>query len=110
MPLTAQGTSKLLPLQMHHFATDKHKRWAPMMKEIADQYGLSLNGSWNKARMPHLGRHPELYHNFVYRQMERATREAGTNRSLFLQKYDLYVKQPVLDNPELLRKSGWTGK
>ncbi|MBP1617672.1 MAG: hypothetical protein H6Q14_1499 [Bacteroidetes bacterium] len=28
------------------------------MEGIAKQFGLDLNGAWNKAAMPHLGRHP----------------------------------------------------
>jgi len=28
------------------------------MFQIAEEFGLSLNGAWNKQGFPHLGRHP----------------------------------------------------
>ncbi len=96
-----------LPTQIHHFATNKNSVWTSKMADIAKQYGLNLNESWNKATMPHLGRHPNAYHNFVYQNMQRAATEAGGNQTKFLQLFDQYVKQPILQNPELLRKSGW---
>lgn len=42
------------------------------MEGIAKQFGLDLNGAWNKAAMPHLGRHPNAYHNFVLKGMQDA--------------------------------------
>lgn len=96
-----------LPNQLHHFATNKNKKWTPLMEAIAKKYGLSLNGAWNKQILPHLGRHPNEYHNFVYNAMRKASSQAGTNKEQFLKLFNQYVQQPVIDNPELLRKSGW---
>ncbi len=39
--------------------------------------------------------------------MKRAAAEAGGSQARFLKLFDLYVKQPVVNNPSLLRKSGW---
>jgi hypothetical protein len=103
----ARGGVSKLPTQMHHLATNKHSVWTSKMGDIAKQYGLDLNGAWNKVAMPHLGRHPEAYHKFVFQNMQRAATEAGGNQAKFLQLFDQYVKQPVLQNPNLLRKSGW---
>jgi len=103
----AKGGSSKLPTQIHHFATNKNSVWTSKMADIAKQYGLDLNGAWNKAAMSHLGRHPNAYYNFVYQNMQRAASEAGGNQAKFLQLFDQYVKQPVLQNPGLLRKSGW---
>lgn len=77
------------------------------MEGIAKQFGLDINGAWNKAAMPHLGRHPNAYHEFVLKGMQDAAAGAGGNQAKFLQLFDQYVKQPVLQNPNLLRKSGW---
>ncbi len=96
-----------LPRQLHHFATNKNKVWTPLMEAIAKKYGLSLNGAWNKAIMPHLGRHPNEYHSFVYSMMQKASKKAGKNKDEFLKLFDEYVRQPVVNNPEILRKSGW---
>lgn len=77
------------------------------MAAIVSRYGLDLDDSWNKALMPHQGRHPNAYHEFVLDGMRTASKEAGSDREEFLSLFDLYVKQPVIANPELLRKSGW---
>ena len=54
-----------MPKQVYHYATNKNKRFTPIFKQIASKYGLSLNGDWNKELLPHLGRHPNEYHEFV---------------------------------------------
>jgi len=96
-----------LPNQVHHFATNKNKRFAPKFQKIADEYGLDLDGAWNKELMPHRGRHPNAYHEFVLDNMSRAAREAGDDAARFLELFEKHVKAPVRNNPQLLRKSGW---
>ncbi len=96
-----------LPEQVHHFATDKNKIFTPQMEAIADKYGLDLDDAWNKELLPHLGRHPNSYHNFVLQGMQRAALEAGSNQKKFLELFELYVKQPIRNNPALLRAAGW---
>jgi RHS repeat-associated protein len=100
------GASKL-PTQIHHFATNKSKTFTPQMSQIADEFGLSLNGAWNKQALPHLGRHPNAYHNFVLDGMQKARAGAGGSQAEFLNLFNQYVKKPVIQNPGLLRKSGW---
>lgn len=92
---------------MHQFVTNEKSVFTPPMQSIADRYGLSLDDAWNTAPMSHLGRHPNAYHDFVLRGMQRAASEAGTDAAHFTQLFDQYVRQPVLQNPELLRRSGW---
>ena len=96
-----------IPIQNHHFATNKNSIWTPKLESIVKQYGLELNGTWNKQLLPHIGRHPNAYHNFVYQGMKRAALEAGGNQNRFLQLFNLYVKEPVINNPQLLRGIGW---
>jgi hypothetical protein len=105
--VATETVAQELPTQIHHFATNKHSRFTKQMEAIAEKYGLDLNGGWNKAAMPHLGRHPNEYHEFVLQGMQKAATEAGGDQAKFLQLFDRYVKQPVLQNPNLLRKSGW---
>lgn len=102
-----EQTVARLGLQWHHFATNKNKTFTPRMANIADRYGLPLDGPWNKELLPHLGRHPNEYHEFVLQGMQRASREAGNNMGKFLQLYETYVKAPIRAHPELLRKDGW---
>ena len=104
---TATQTLRSLPMQIHHFATNKSKLFTPAMEKIAEKYGLKLDEMWNKQSLPHLGRHPNVYHQFVLDGMRRSHQEARGNVDTFLSGFDKYVKQPVLNNPELLRKSGW---
>lgn len=96
-----------LPMQKHHFATNKHSLYTQKMDKIAAKFKLSLNGEWNQKLMPHLGRHPHTYHEFVLDGMQRAAYQAGSSQSKFLQYFNQYVIDPVIKNPELLRKSGW---
>ena len=51
---------------------------------IIDKLCLDLNGSWNKEALPHLGRHPNDYHKFVMKEMDKAADMAGNNVELFL--------------------------
>jgi hypothetical protein len=66
-----------------------------------------LEGAWNKQALPHLGRHPNEYHDFVLKGMRNASDGAGGSQAEFLRLFDQGVKQPVIKNPALLRKSGW---
>jgi len=92
----------------HHFATNKSKKYTPQMEKIAEQHGLNLDDVWNKARIPgHSGRHADQYHEFVLEQMKRAMGKAGESVEKFLDLFERFVKKPVRENPELLRKKGW---
>ena len=104
--LLYKGGQKL-PVQIHHFATNKNSKYTRKMADIAQIYGLKLDEAWNKVALPHLGRHPNAYHEFVLRGMKQASREAGRNPKKFLKLYNKYVKQKVINNPNLLNKSGW---
>lgn len=96
-----------IPKQKHHFATNKNKAYTPQMLEIAQKYGLDLDGDWNKEVMEHLGRHPNEYHDFVLEMMRQIDYEAAGDQQRFLELFDTYVKQVIIRNPGLLRKPGW---
>ena len=76
------------------------------MLEIAQKYGLDLDGDWNKEVMEHLGRHPNEYHDFVLEMMRQIDFEAAGDQQRFLELFDTYVKQVIIRDPGLLRKSG----
>lgn len=40
-------------------------------------------------------------------KLQNSANGAGNNQATFLNLFNNYVKQPVLDNPLLLRKIGW---
>jgi len=101
------GPTDILPSQMHHFATNKNQTYTQAMEDIANSFGLDLDTVWNKELLPHLGRHPNDYHEFVLRGMEMAAEKAGGNTVRFLELFEKFVKDPVRQNPSLLRKIGW---
>jgi len=96
-----------LPQQIHHFATNKSKKYTKHFKRIADKFKLNLNGSWNKEALPHRGRHPYKYHDWVLKRMRIASKKAGKDQEKFLNLFEKDIKAKVRKNPELLRKSGW---
>jgi RHS repeat-associated protein len=92
---------------IHHFATNKHEKYyTPLFERIAGQYGLSLEGEWNKEEFStkfHNSKHPDTYHEFVLEGMTRASEYAGPDKNKFLEKFEEYVKNPVRNNPSMLK-------
>ena len=41
--------------QIHHFLTNKSKKFTPQIATIVSRYGLDLDGDWNKQLMQHMG-------------------------------------------------------
>ena len=95
------------PLQRHHYATNKHSKYTPQMEEIANQLGLDLNGHWNTEYLPHQGRHPDKFHEFVLENMQQSAFDAGGSTERFIQLFQEHVHDPVRLNPDLLRRIGW---
>ncbi len=98
------------PKHVHHFATNKSSKWTDRMAEIARKYGLDLDDAWNKDLIPHRGRHPDAYHEWVLRKMRRIDEIAQGNREVFLELFEKEVKQVVREHPEMLRKWYWEGQ
>jgi hypothetical protein len=99
-----------LPDELHHFATNKSSRYTPAMDAIIKKYGLDLDESWNKRLMPHRGRHPNLYHQFVLDMIimiDSMAKGPPPDAERFKKEYRFYVITPVMANPQLLRKLGW---
>ncbi|MBE6351289.1 MAG: hypothetical protein E7062_11185 [Spirochaetaceae bacterium] len=96
-----------LPLQNHHFATNKNKTYTPLMSKISEKYGLKLTGEWNKELLPHQGRHPNDYHDFVLDKLIEIDKKSNGDTEKFLEFFEKEVKETIRNNPELLKKSGW---
>ncbi len=105
--MSASSALAGLPIQTHHLASNKNTEYTPQYEEIAKKYGLDLDGDWNKVRIPHRGRHPWEYLEFVLDNMKKADAAAGGNVAKFLDLFDQYVTQPVLAHPEMCRTSYW---
>ncbi|MGE7666856.1 AHH domain-containing protein [Ureibacillus composti] len=97
------------PLQNHHFATNKRKKYTPQIESVTKKYGLNLNGSWNKELLPHQGRHPNAYHDYVLSQLRAFDRQAKGNKKVFLSLFE-GLKKKIRNNPSMMYKEYWRGK
>lgn|GEM_PF-1250455 len=93
--------------QIHHFATNKSSKYTEALAKVAKKYGLDLDGEWNKALLEHQGRHPEAYHEWVLDTMKKIDKTAAGSQEKFLELFNTYVKEPVMQSPEMLRKAWW---
>ena len=78
------------------------------MEEIVKKYNLKLDDEWNIEKLPHRGRHPNAYHAWVLEQMRIIDMTPRMNQELFIEQFNLRVKLPVQQNPNMLRKNYWT--
>lgn len=94
------------PIQTHHYATNKNRTYTPQMETIARRYHLDLDGEWNKALLPHQGRHPNAYHDYVLEEIRRFDNIAQGDVGKFLRLY-AGMKQEIDANPDMLYKTYW---
>ena len=76
------------PNQVHYFATNKSKKYTARFKKIANKYSLDLDDPWNKELMPHQGRHPYEYHDYVLEQMQKFDTVSKGDQHKFLNLYE----------------------
>jgi RHS repeat-associated protein len=97
-----------LPVQTHHLLTNKSiSKWTPIFEEIVDKYKLDLDDAWNKVEIPHRGRHPKEYHEWVSRQLREIDKIAQGVREDFLELFEERITKPVSEQPEMLTKEWW---
>ena len=94
------------PNQVHHYATNKSKTYPPQLEEIANRYELDLDDAWNKDLLPHQGRHPNAYHEYVLDSMKQFDNIAQGDKDIFLKLFD-NLKNNVKSNPDMLYKDYW---
>ncbi|WP_338754362.1 DNRLRE domain-containing protein [Bacillus sp. FJAT-52991] len=98
--------TKKKPFQVHHFATNKSKRYTKKFQKIANKYDLDLDAGWNKKRMRHQGRHPNAYHDYMLRNMKKLDKYAKGNKQDFQRGYRS-LRKHVQKNPEMLYSNYW---
>ena len=91
------------PNQTHHYTTNKSKTYTPQLEEVANRYGLDLDDAWNKDLLPHQGRHPNAYHEYVLDSMKQFDNIAQRDKDIFLKLFD-NLKKNVKSNPDMLYK------
>ena len=94
------------PNQVHHYATNKSKTYTPQLEEIANRYELDLDDAWNKDLLPHQGRHPNAYHEYVLDSMKQFHNIAQGDKDIFLKLFE-NLKNNVKSNPDMLYKDYW---
>ena len=76
------------------------------LEEIANRYELDLDDAWNKDLLPHQGRHPNAYHEYVLDSMKQFDNIAQGDKDIFLKLFD-NLKNNVKSNPDMLYKDYW---
>jgi len=70
-----------------------------------------LDGAWNKDLLPHRGRHPNEYHQFVLKEMKTIDETISAvdpgNAEMFTRLFAESVIMPVKAQPAMVRKSHW---
>ncbi|KXT70545.1 AHH domain-containing protein [Streptococcus cristatus] len=97
------------PLQMHHYATNKSKKYTAEFERIVQRYNLDLDEMWNKELLPHQGRHPNAYHEFVKDKLNFIDGVANGNQEIFLDLYEKEVRSIIRNNPDMLYSNYWKG-
>ena len=105
--LSTKGAGK--PLQKHHYATNKSKKYTPQIEAITKKYGLDLDDVWNIELLPHQGRHPNAYHEYVLSNIRTFDKIAKGDKRKFLRLFE-QLKQEIRKNPEMLYKDYWRKK
>ena len=100
------GSISSKPNQIHHYATNKSKTYTPQLEEITNKYGLGLDDAWNKDLLPHQGRHPNAYHEYVLDSMKQFDDVAQGDKDIFLKLFD-NLKDNVKSNHDMLYKDYW---
>lgn len=94
------------PLQWHHFFTDKNKVYTPQFIQIFQKYGLLLSDMWNKRLLPHLGRDPNEYHEFMLSKLKEFDAIAQGDINIFMQLIK-DLERIITLHPDMLYKNYW---
>lgn len=99
-----------LPDQGHHMAT-WYGAYGSEFQEVLDEYQLNLNvksTTWNVFTIPHQGRHPKEYHDWVMENFRNAAKSAGVgNTQEFLRLFNRWVVDKVTADPTIVRVDYW---
>jgi len=103
------GVNNTKPNQVHHYVTNKNKTYTSQFENITKKYKLDLDGKWNKDFLPHQGRHPNEYHDYMLDNLQKIDKLANGDKTKFLKLYE-QLKNRVKTNPDMLYKDFWKKK
>ena len=72
--------------------------------------GLDLKKAWNVHRVPHLGSHPNAYHEWVLERLNIIHGQAQLDKNMFINLYHKYLVDPVKADPDMLDAIYWKNK
>ncbi|EAI9623364.1 AHH domain-containing protein [Campylobacter coli] len=101
--------NKQPPIQTHHIATDKNKKYTKEFRKITKKYNMELDEDWNKVKMPHRGRHPNEYHEYILEKMSKIDKIARGDKDKFLKEFEK-LKEEIKNNPAILHKDYYKGR
>ena len=88
-----KGKGDIITGELHHYASNKSRKYTKQYEKILKKYDLKLDDPWNKGYIKsHKGSHPKEYHEFVLKDMKRADAYAEGNTKKFLKYYN-----PIFD-------------
>lgn len=94
-------------VQEHHFVSPINKTYTKEFRKITDKYNLNLDDKWNKESMQHVGRHAHEYHDWILNRLKMIDKMSNGNVDLFLKNFEIYIKEPVRNNPPMLYSDFW---
>ena len=103
------GVNNTKPNQVHHYVTNKNKTYTSQFENITKKYKLDMYGKWNKDFLPHQGRHPNEYHDYMLDNLQKIDKLANGDKTKFLKLYE-QLKNRVKTNPNMLYKDFWKKK
>lgn len=99
-------TVKTKPNETHHFLSNKNSKYTKQFEDITNKYNLDLDGDWNKASMPHKGRHPNAYHEYIIQNIREFDKISNGNSDVFLGLFNK-MKNNIINTPDILTKKFW---
>ena len=88
--------------------SNKNSKYTHRFEEVVEKYDLKLDEAWNKELMPHRGRHPDDYHDYMLNRIREIDNMALGNQRVFLSEFS-DLKKEIINNPGMIRKSFWKG-
>lgn len=89
--------------QLHHAVPWKNKTYSPQYRSITDKYGINLkNWNVNIVNVPHKGRHPHTYHQFIMDRLQMIDNMSTGNSKKFQKYFKKYIIDPIVNDPDIL--------
>jgi hypothetical protein len=57
--------------------------------------------------MQHVGRHAHEYHDWILNRLKMIDKMSNGNVDLFMKNFEIYIKEPVRNNPPMLYSDFW---